>query len=148
LPTKAEGTNFQIHHYAGVVEYDSEFFLEKNRDLLAPAIVQSLQASTFAVVSELFGGDPAAPGSADGARSAGRRATKEQPSSDNTANKRAVSLGHQYTTSLEELIDSMSQCRPHFVRCIKPNHELRARDFQDELVLAQLKSVLPRSLFD
>mmetsp|Transcript_1326 Transcript_1326/g.4349 ORF Transcript_1326/g.4349 Transcript_1326/m.4349 type:complete len:1619 (+) Transcript_1326:64-4920(+) len=140
LPTKAEGTHFQIKHYAGVVEYDAEFFLEKNRDLLAPAVVRALKASTFGMVAELFGGR-SAHGAAARDAPLGRKVGRESrsPSADNTANKKADSLGHQYTTSLQVLIENMSQCRPHFVRCIKPNHDLRARDFRDDLVLAQLK---------
>eukprot|EP00041_Stephanoeca_diplocostata_P037667 m.1434728 g.1434728 ORF g.1434728 m.1434728 type:complete len:1628 (-) comp25081_c2_seq18:2295-7178(-) len=164
VPTKkAHGTLFEINHYAGVVEYNAEFFLEKNRDLLAPAIVKTLQHSALPMLTQLFVSEKSEPGRLSKiqprprptAKASGRARLSSKrglatPSDDaggegkglkrsNTAHKTALSVGHQYKASLQDLIDNMSKCEPHFVRCIKPNHALRPRDFQGDLVMVQLK---------
>ena len=56
----------------------------------------------------------------------------------NTANKLAVSVGDQFKNSLNILVDKMSACRPHFVRCIKPNTVNQPFNFDDKFVMVQL----------
>ena len=58
--------------------------------------------------------------------------------SGNKANRKAPSLSSQFKTSLGSLVDRMNLCYPHFIRCIKPNHNQRPNMFVDEFVLTQL----------
>ena len=47
--------SFAIDHFAGIVEYSSAHFLEKNRDNLAPNIVEIMQVSAVVYSREEFG---------------------------------------------------------------------------------------------
>ena len=47
-----------------------------------------------------------------------------------------------FTTSLSNLISTMSKCYPYFVRCIKPNDQKQPDLFQHQLVLNQVCLVL------
>jgi len=40
---------------------------------------------------------------------------------------------------LNELINTLSNCNPYFVRCVKPNTEKKSNLFDHSLVLAQLR---------
>lgn len=143
--TIGDGTAFRVVHYAGVVEYDAEYFLDKNRDLLAPAVVTVLQMSGIGVVAELFSSEINEEGKLvstvqrrDTTNTRGRK-IQRQIADSNTANKRSITVAHQYKKSLKGLMDKMTKCTPHFVRCIKPNDEQVPRDYQDDKVMVQLK---------
>ena len=45
---------FEIRHYAGVVRYDANTFLEKNADALAPDIITLLRTSSVPFVAKLY----------------------------------------------------------------------------------------------
>jgi myosin heavy subunit len=48
---------FAIEHFAGVVEYSAATFLEKNRDNLAPNIVDLMQECSVSIVKDVFLGE-------------------------------------------------------------------------------------------
>lgn len=66
-----------------------------------------------------------------GARPAGSAA--------NQASRRAPTLSTQFRNSLAVLIERMTACYPHFVRCIKPNETQSPNDFKDSFVETQLR---------
>ena len=45
---------FGLNHFAGVVFYDSQGFLEKNRDTFSPDLLQVIQSSSNKFLSSLF----------------------------------------------------------------------------------------------
>ena len=45
---------FGLNHFAGVVFYDSQGFLEKNRDTFSPDLLQVIQSSSNKFLSGLF----------------------------------------------------------------------------------------------
>ena len=51
----------------------------------------------------------------------------------------STTLGAQFKTSLQVLMEKMSTANPHFVRCIKPNHKKQSEVFLEEYVEAQLR---------
>lgn len=53
-PKATSSLLFSINHYAGLVQYDSAGFLEKNRDRLPVEVVNLLRASDNSVVRSLF----------------------------------------------------------------------------------------------
>jgi myosin III len=59
---KSNDANFTVAHYAGRVTYEGVGFLEKNKDYLAPDIVQLLQDSGMLLVSNMFLSSPDAAG--------------------------------------------------------------------------------------
>eukprot|EP00045_Choanoeca_perplexa_P014765 m.175694 g.175694 ORF g.175694 m.175694 type:complete len:1225 (+) comp16788_c0_seq1:101-3775(+) len=135
---------FVIRHFAATVEYNGTNMIEKNRDNLAGDIVAVMKSSTVDIVGDVFNGDILPTGQI--------RAVKRTPEeirfhrgkkvetevSGNKANRKAPSLSSQFKTSLGSLVDRMNLCYPHFIRCIKPNHNQRPNMFIDEFVLTQL----------
>ena len=48
-------------------------------------------------------------------------------------------VASQFKNSLMVLVEKMSACNPHFVRCIKPNHQKRPGLFTRDYITAQLR---------
>ncbi|EGD76304.1 hypothetical protein PTSG_01006 [Salpingoeca rosetta] len=142
---------FTIKHYAGDVVYTGDTFLEKNRDSLSPLVVEAFQESTLELLSSIFLSQVTSTGRLDVSASDKKKSTttatarrtsataSSTPSSKtNTAHRRAPTVGRQFTHSLHLLVEKMSACVPHFVRCIKPNTGKAAYNFQDDFVMVQL----------
>ncbi len=53
--------------------------------------------------------------------------------------KKLASLATQFSEQLGELVATMQQCNPFFVRCIKPNTVKKPGIFDNVLVLEQLR---------
>lgn len=110
---KRERTKFIINHYAGEVTYEITGFLEKNRDLLSEDIIELGKASTIEYVQKLFKDD--------------------QPGQ---VKKTAAT---QFKEQVNSLVNTLAATSPHYVRCIKPNPEKIPNNFNDELILQQLR---------
>lgn len=50
-----------------------------------------------------------------------------------------LSVSAQYRNSLEVLMKRMSESKPIFLRCIKPNPSKKSDDFDERYVLLQVK---------
>ena len=48
------GNEFVIYHYAGMVNYNYDDFVEKNKDVLFVDLVELMQGSGQPVITELF----------------------------------------------------------------------------------------------
>ena len=53
--------------------------------------------------------------------------------------KKSPTLAIQFRKSLEALMNTLSQCQPFFVRCIKPDEFKEALSFDRELCTRQLR---------
>ncbi|XP_076621995.1 unconventional myosin 10A isoform X4 [Colletes latitarsis] len=128
---RMNSAEFAIKHYAGQVWYNVEGFLDKNRDTLRSDVVELLISSKISMVSKMF---------------QHVRTTHEANKTMNKPNGRFVTMKPRTPTvsarfhdSLQQLLDSMSQCNPWFVRCIKPNTEKAPMKFDMPCVLEQLR---------
>ncbi|KMQ93138.1 unconventional myosin-xv isoform x1, partial [Lasius niger] len=128
---RMNSAEFAIRHYAGQVWYNVEGFLDKNRDTLRPDVVELLISSKISMVSKMF---------------QHVRTTHEANKTMNKPNGRFVTMKPRTPTvsarfhdSLQQLLESMSQCNPWFVRCIKPNTEKAPMKFDMPCVLEQLR---------
>eukprot|EP01111_Echinosteliopsis_oligospora_P012783 TRINITY_DN4422_c0_g1_i1.p1 TRINITY_DN4422_c0_g1~~TRINITY_DN4422_c0_g1_i1.p1 ORF type:complete len:1060 (-),score=288.02 TRINITY_DN4422_c0_g1_i1:136-3315(-) len=110
-------THFRINHYAGQVTYDLEHFLYKNRDTLFGDLVASMRASTNKLVKDLFPADPA----------------------EATSKKIPLTSASQFKIALQDLINILASCQPHYIRCIKSNDEKRGGYLADERVRHQVR---------
>ncbi|XP_061574799.1 myosin VIIAa isoform X2 [Cololabis saira] len=125
-------TQFGIHHFAGVVYYETRGFLEKNRDTLYGDIIQLVHSSKNKFIKQIFQADVAmflcgyAPGATTLPKGAETR-------------KRSPTLSSQFKKSLELLMRTLSVCQPFFVRCIKPNEYKKPMLFDRELCVRQLR---------
>eukprot|EP00050_Salpingoeca_kvevrii_P001275 m.166316 g.166316 ORF g.166316 m.166316 type:complete len:1002 (-) comp10335_c1_seq28:207-3212(-) len=133
VPSRLDDDSFGISHYAGSVTYQADHFLEKNRDSLAADVVSLCQASGNTVVSSIFCGEITETGNVKASSRASAALKKS------TASRRSATVGAQFTNSLKILMDKMTKCMAHFVRCIKPNQSQSANLFEPEFVNAQLR---------
>ncbi|GBG65534.1 hypothetical protein CBR_g51126 [Chara braunii] len=117
-------TSFAIDHYAGEVTYSADLFLEKNRDYVIDEHRQLMHASTCAFVANLF--PPP-----EEVRSAGKHGAKGGSSFS--------SIGSRFKLQLQALMETLSTTQPHYVRCVKPNTEQLAQQFDFGFVLQQLR---------
>uniref|UniRef100_A0A3Q1FFD4 Unconventional myosin-VIIb-like n=1 Tax=Acanthochromis polyacanthus TaxID=80966 RepID=A0A3Q1FFD4_9TELE len=124
-------TQFGIQHFAGVVYYDSEGFLEKNRDTLSLDLIQLVETSGNKLLKQAFHNE----------LSTGSNTIKSKGehhhSSDNK--KRVPTLVGQFRQSLDALMKALTACQPYFIRCIKPNDFKKPMLFDRELVMRQLR---------
>jgi hypothetical protein len=126
---------FTLVHYAGPVTYAADGFLVKHADALFPTLTELVQGSASEFARSLFAPDaeppsPGAGGSAAGANSGGRRGS--------VSNVRPT-VGTQFRSSLRELMESVTQTRASYVRCIKPNALKSASAFDMPMVVEQLR---------
>uniref|UniRef100_A0A0E0C753 Myosin motor domain-containing protein n=1 Tax=Oryza meridionalis TaxID=40149 RepID=A0A0E0C753_9ORYZ len=113
---KLSRTAFTIQHYAGEVTYQSDHFLDKNRDYVVVEHQELLNASTCSFVSGLF----------------------PSVQEENTKSSKS-SIANRFKGQLHDLMETLSSTEPHYIRCIKPNNLLKPATFENTNVLHQLR---------
>jgi len=135
ITTKAHCSWFKVKHFAGVVQYESTGFLEKNKDTLNGAIVSLLRQSTDPLVKSLF--TPAAAAAVED----GEGESKANASSSKKRKKKgAKSVSSQFRASLNDLMKSIKETETHYIRCIKSNQQKMPGTFDAPYVLDQLRT--------
>ncbi|XP_019462253.1 PREDICTED: myosin-7-like isoform X12 [Lupinus angustifolius] len=114
---KLSRTDFTVNHYAGDVTYQTELFLDKNKDYVVPEHAALLRASKCSFVAGLF---PPLP-------------------EDTTKSTKFSSVATQFKQQLQSLLETLSATEPHYIRCVKPNNLLKAGIFENINVLQQLR---------
>uniref|UniRef100_A0A8B9F4U6 Unconventional myosin-XIX n=1 Tax=Amazona collaria TaxID=241587 RepID=A0A8B9F4U6_9PSIT len=115
--------NFIISHYAGKVCYQLAAMVEKNKDPIAPELVQVLQNSKDPLLQKLFS------------------VTERNQTNIRPQNRAAVvTVVAKFKGSLEHLMQILNSTTPHYIRCIKPNADCKAMTFKREEVLSQLQA--------
>uniref|UniRef100_A0A162A2K7 Myosin motor domain-containing protein n=1 Tax=Daucus carota subsp. sativus TaxID=79200 RepID=A0A162A2K7_DAUCS len=117
---KLSRTDFTIAHYAGEVQYQSEQFLDKNKDYVVPEHQDLLSASKCPFVAGLF---PPLP----------EETTKSSKSS------KFSSIGSRFKVQLQQLMETLNSTEPHYVRCVKPNNLLKPSIFENVNIMQQLR---------
>ncbi|XP_069473976.1 unconventional myosin-VIIb [Ambystoma mexicanum] len=135
-PKSVHDTKFAINHFAGVVYYESQGFLEKNRDLLSSDLLLLIHSSANRFLKEIFQvhSSPASlgPGSI-------RHLNANQPQKILDTEKHLPTLGSQFKQSLEKLMKILECCQPYFIRCMKPNDFKKPLLFDRSLCIRQLR---------
>jgi len=106
---------FTIKHYAGDVTYNVEEFCFKNNDNLYASIVECMQTSSFPWISGLF------------------------PENLNNTKTAPTTASHKIYQSATYLVQRLSSCSPHYIRCIKPNDKKQPMNFVSSRVEHQVK---------
>ncbi|XP_076273553.1 unconventional myosin 10A isoform X2 [Rhynchophorus ferrugineus] len=122
---------FGIRHYAGQVWYSVDGFLDKNRDILRPEVIELLASSKEPLVSAI-----AKPISH---QSQSRTLPKGTNGRFVTMKPRTPTVAARFSDSLQQLLENMSKCNPWFVRCVKPNNDKTPMRFDMPVVLEQLR---------
>ena len=108
---KFKDTKFSIKHYAGSVEYDTNYFYEKNKDMVSNEILNFLNKLEE---QNLF-----------------------IKSNEGIKKKKTVMI--QFRKSLNNLMKTINVTSPHYIRCIKPNDKNKSDIFNRIRVNDQLK---------
>uniref|UniRef100_A0A8C6JM22 Uncharacterized protein n=1 Tax=Melopsittacus undulatus TaxID=13146 RepID=A0A8C6JM22_MELUD len=107
---RMSNTSFIVLHFADKVEYQSEGFLEKNRDTVYEEQINILKAS------------------------------KVKGTSWDSGPGWTVGFIFQFRNSLHLLMETLNATTPHYVRCIKPNDEKLSFKFDSKRVVQQLRA--------
>uniref|UniRef100_A0AAQ4PWT7 Myosin VIIAb n=1 Tax=Gasterosteus aculeatus aculeatus TaxID=481459 RepID=A0AAQ4PWT7_GASAC len=143
-PKNSYATQFGIQHFAGVVNYETRGFLEKNRDSLHTDIIQLVHSSRNKFIKQIFQADPSTPApkvinGRDRHVVTHKSPKRKHKSFGAETRKRSPTLSSQFKRSLEMLMRTLSVCQPFFVRCIKPNELKKPMLFDRELCIRQLR---------
>ncbi|KAI8659300.1 hypothetical protein LRP88_05863 [Fusarium phalaenopsidis] len=130
---------FTVCHYAIDVTYESEGFIEKNRDTVPDEHMAVLRASSNDFLKKVLEAASAvrekdvASSSSNAVKPAGGRKI-------GVAVNRKPTLGGIFRSSLIELMGTINNTDVHYIRCIKPNEAKEAWKFEGPMVLSQLRA--------
>ncbi|XP_061883034.1 myosin-9-like isoform X2 [Entelurus aequoreus] len=126
--------DFCVIHYAGKVDYKANAWLMKNMDPLNECVATLLNQSTDKFTSDLW---------RDVDRIVGLDKVVGMSDSMHGAFKTRKGMfrtvGQLYKEQLGNLMATLRNTNPNFVRCIIPNHEKKAGKLEAHLVLDQLR---------
>ncbi|XP_052169866.1 myosin-11-like isoform X2 [Diospyros lotus] len=121
IKPKLSRTDFTIAHYAGEVLYQSDQFLDKNKDYVVPEHQDLLGASKCSFVVGLF------------------PPVQEETTKSSSKSSKFASIGSRFKLQLQQLMDTLNSTEPHYVRCVKPNNVLKPAIFENVNVMQQLR---------
>ncbi|XP_059628497.1 myosin-11 [Cornus florida] len=114
---KLSRTDFTISHYAGEVQYQSDQFLDKNKDYVVAEHQDLLIASKCSFVAGLF----------------------PPISEETTKSSKFSSIGSRFKLQLQQLMETLNATEPHYIRCVKPNNVLKPAIFENTNIMQQLR---------
>ncbi|KAK4273572.1 hypothetical protein QN277_021949 [Acacia crassicarpa] len=114
---KLSRSDFAIAHYAGEVLYQSNQFLDKNKDYVVPEHQDLLGASKCPFVVGLF---PPLP-------------------EETSKSSKFSSIASRFKLQLQSLMETLNSTEPHYIRCVKPNNLLKPAIFENANVMQQLR---------
>jgi hypothetical protein len=120
---RGDKTHFDVRHYAGVVRYDADGWLDKNRDSLLAHLELLMLQSANAFVRDLF-----LPHCMDTA-------------SDTARSRVRVTLAGLFRKQLSALLGTIGQCGVFHIRCVPANATKSPSRFDAPYVLRQLRQV-------
>ncbi|ETN40215.1 uncharacterized protein HMPREF1541_04491 [Cyphellophora europaea CBS 101466] len=130
---------FTVCHYALDVTYESEGFIEKNRDTVPDEQMEVLRKASNKFLVEVLDTaiavrdkESAASNNKTIASAPGRRV--------GVAVNRKPTLGGIFKSSLIELMQTINSTDAHYIRCIKPNEAKASWKFEGPMVLSQLRA--------
>ncbi|ORZ34063.1 P-loop containing nucleoside triphosphate hydrolase protein [Catenaria anguillulae PL171] len=112
----AQTGTFTIRHYAGDVTYTVSGMSEKNRDANNKDLLELIKTSKHALLLRLFPEDV-----------------------DRENRQRPPTASDKIKQSAGDLFNTLMQCQPNYIRCIKPNQNRSPREFDDGMCLHQVK---------
>lgn len=128
---------FNIHHYAGPVEYNTMDFLEKNKDETPKEINELLAGSENHFLQHLGEIILSRPVANSNNRTSSKFGAAHHHHKQSSLIR--VSVGKQFSTQLKQLRARIDDTSPHYIRCLKPNNELRPDHFDSAVIADQLR---------
>ncbi|KAJ1915867.1 Myosin type-2 heavy chain 1 [Mycoemilia scoparia] len=141
---------FTICHYAHKVSYKVDGFIEKNKDTVPNEVQDMLKASKSDLLNKIFEfaseqeeiQKQKATEAASSAisKKTGTPMLVRKTTTSKASSHRKPTLGAEFRMSLIELMKKISSTETHYIRCIKPNENKRAWEFDANMVMAQLRA--------
>ncbi|OVA08348.1 IQ motif [Macleaya cordata] len=119
--TKFSQTDFTVTHYAGKacnVTYQTDTFLDKNRDYVVVEHCTLLSSSKCSLLAGLF---------------------PSLPEVSSRSSYKFSSVASRFKQQLQALMESLKSTEPHYIRCVKPNSLSRPHNFENQSILQQLR---------
>ncbi|KAF7836776.1 myosin-2-like isoform X1 [Senna tora] len=120
------GRAFSVRHYAGEVSYDTNGFLEKNKDLLPSDSIQFLASCSCQLL-----------------QSSSKMLNQSQKQSNSfqigALDLQKQSVVTKFKGQLFELMHQLENTTPHFIHCIRPNNKQLPGIYDGDLVIQQLR---------
>jgi len=129
LDRVTSGNTFAIVHYAGRVEYTAEGFIEKSRDELRQELRDCVDGSEYVRALDVE----------EAIERTESQATQERRLSNGPKRKTKNTVAQEFSTQLDRLMKNIKTTSPHFIRCIKPNHEQQPGIISPKMVVEQLR---------
>lgn len=130
---------FTVCHYAIDVTYESDGFIDKNRDTVPDEHMEVLRLSSNSFLGEVLEAASAVR-EKDSATAANAKAVATPGRRMGVAANRKPTLGGIFKSSLIELMQTINSTDVHYIRCIKPNEGKQAWTFEGPMVLSQLRA--------
>ena len=118
--SKEQEKMFKLKHYAGNVEYKTDGLVEKNLDTLYQNLIALVLTSSSPLMAQLFSND------------------KIPTGTGNVASKPPM-ICTQFKKQVDHLMTKLYNCRPHYIRCIKPNDKKIGNCYEEDMVLHQIR---------
>uniref|UniRef100_A0A803PT05 Myosin motor domain-containing protein n=1 Tax=Cannabis sativa TaxID=3483 RepID=A0A803PT05_CANSA len=99
------------------VTYQTEIFLDKNKEYVVAEHQELLGASNCSFVAGLF---PPLP-------------------EESSKSSKFSSICSRFKQQLQSLLETLSVTEPHYIRCVKPNNLLKPSIFENSNILARLR---------
>ncbi|KAG8495473.1 hypothetical protein CXB51_013089 [Gossypium anomalum] len=115
---KFSETDFTVSHYAGKVTYQTDSFLDKNRDYVVVEHCNLLASSKCPFVAGLF---------------------PSPPEESSRSSYKFSSVATRFKQQLQALMETLNSTEPHYIRCVKPNSSNRPQKFENLSILHQLR---------
>jgi len=142
---------FVVSHFAGDVCYTGIGWMEKNVDQLSDQFKQALENSPQDVIKQMctvlrgeplaVNGKPPPDKNRKGSIAGGMSARKEKKAKEKEekGGAKSTSVGKAFLGQLKQLMREIATTHPYFVRCVKPNSNLKPQEFMNSMVLSQLE---------
>ncbi|KIX94222.1 uncharacterized protein Z520_09932 [Fonsecaea multimorphosa CBS 102226] len=130
---------FTVCHYALDVTYESDGFIDKNRDTVPDEQMEVLKKSTNAFLVDVLD-VAAAVREKDTAQTSSKTVAPGGGRRVGVAVNRKPTLGGIFKSSLIELMQTINSTDAHYIRCIKPNEAKESWKFEGPMVLSQLRA--------
>lgn len=128
-------SSFIVNHFADRVQYESNGFLEKNRDTVIEEQINVIKASGNSLLRRLFKPDD------QKLQVPGAKLKVVSAKGDSGAKKsHKKSVGSQFRESLNALMSTLNVTTPHYIRCIKPNDTKAGFEFNPKRAVQQLRA--------